>query len=165
VAKLALLTIWQFDLHASLPQAACADARADADRALELIRHWLRRIVRRQIVLQYCDSDFLAAEREFRRALELQPGSSDALRSYAWLALSDGRSDQALQLAQRAVSSDPFNAMNFAVLGSVRWAAGHFAEAEVAYRKAVELSPTLPGLQWTARKHIDIDTQGDRGGC
>jgi tetratricopeptide (TPR) repeat protein len=98
------------------------------------------------IVLQHCDNNLLAAEEEFRRALELQPRSSDALRSYAWLALADRRPDEALQLAQRAVSLDPLNAWNFAALGDVPWTAGRFAEAEVAYRKAVELNPAAAGL-------------------
>jgi serine/threonine-protein kinase len=97
-------------------------------------------------VLQYCDIDLLSAEREFRRALELQPGSSDALRSYAWLALASGRLDQALQLAQRAVSLDPLNPWNFAAIGDVSWTGGRWADAEAAYRRAVELGPTDAGL-------------------
>jgi tetratricopeptide (TPR) repeat protein len=88
----------------------------------------------------------LAAEAEFRRALELQPRSSDALRSYAWLALASGRLDQALQLAQRAASLDPLNPWNFSALGDEAWTAGRFAEAEAAYRKAVELGPSDGGL-------------------
>jgi TolB-like protein/DNA-binding winged helix-turn-helix (wHTH) protein/Tfp pilus assembly protein PilF len=152
-ARLALVTIWKFEptgwgssTRASAPQAACADARAAADRALELDSTLVVTHRAKGIVLQYCDSNLLAAEGEFRRALELQPRSSDALRSYAWLALADGRFDQALQLAQRAASLDPLNAWNFAVLGDVRWTAGHFAEAEVAYRTAVELNPAAAGL-------------------
>ncbi len=43
------------------------------------------------------------------------------------------------------MSLDPLNPWNFAVLGDVRLTAGHFAEAEVAYRK-VELNPTIAGL-------------------
>jgi tetratricopeptide (TPR) repeat protein len=68
------------------------------------------------------------------------------LRSYAWFALSDGRLDQALQLAQRAVSLDPLNAWNFTVLGSVHWSAGRFPEAEAMYRKALEVNSTASGL-------------------
>jgi serine/threonine-protein kinase len=150
---LALVTIWKFEptawgssMHASPTQAACAGARAAADRALELDSTLVQTHRAKGIVLQYCDNNLLAAEGEFRRALELQPRSSDALRSYAWLALADGRLDQALQLAQRAVSLDPLNPWNFAALGDVPWMAGRFAEAEAAYRQAVELGPTIAGL-------------------
>ncbi len=152
---LALVTIWKFDvarapglraIRAYPTQAACAGARAAADRALELDSTLVQSHRAKGIVLQYCDNNLLAAEGEFRRALELQPRSSDALRSYAWLALASGRLDQALQLAQRAVSLDPLNSWNFAALGDVGWTAGRFAEAEAAYRKAVELGPTTAGL-------------------
>src|SRR4051812_21315224 len=102
-ASLALVTTWQFDMRGSTNPATCADARAAADRALELDSTLIEAHRAKGTVLQYCDGDLSAAEVEFRRALELQPRSSDALRSYAWLALSDRRPDQALQLAQRCV--------------------------------------------------------------
>jgi TolB-like protein/DNA-binding winged helix-turn-helix (wHTH) protein/Tfp pilus assembly protein PilF len=152
---LALVTVWKFDaarapgLNATgaVPTpAACADARAAAERALELDSTLVQSHRAKAIVLQYCDNNSLAAEGEFRRALVLQPRSSDALRSYAWLALGSGRLDQALQLSQRAASLDPLNQWNFAVLGDVAQAAGDFAAAEAAYRKAVELGPATAGL-------------------
>ena len=150
---LALVTIWKYEptawgssIRTAPTQAACAAARAAADRALELDSRLVQSHRAKGIVLQYCDNNLLAAEGEFRRALELQPRSSDALRSYAWLALASGRLDQALQLAQRATSIDPLNPWNFAALGDVAWTAGRFAEAEGAYRKAVELGPSDAGL-------------------
>jgi TolB-like protein/DNA-binding winged helix-turn-helix (wHTH) protein len=150
---LALVTIWKFEptawgssMRGPPTQAACAEARAAADRALELDSTLVQSHRAKGIVLQHCDNKLLAAEGQFRRALELQPGSSDALRSYAWLALAGGRLDQALQLAQRAVSLDPLNSWNFAAVGDVSWTAGRFAEAEAAYRTAVELGPTTAGL-------------------
>jgi tetratricopeptide (TPR) repeat protein len=155
-ARLADLTIWKFDVartpgllatRTSPTKAACAAARAAADRALELDSTLVETHRAKGIVLQYCDSNWSAAEGEFRRALELQPGSSDALRSYAWLALADGRTGQAFELAQRALSLDPLNCWNFAALGDVHSATGRFAEAEAAYRKAVDLSPATAGLR------------------
>jgi serine/threonine-protein kinase len=152
---LALVTVWKFDVarapglrakRTTLPQAACTAARAAADRALELDSTLVQSHRAKGVVLQYCDKDLLAAEEEFRRALELQPRSSDAIRSYTWLALAGGRLDQAFELAQRAVALDPINQWNFAALGDVAQAAGRFAEAEAAYREAVELGPTVAGL-------------------
>jgi TolB-like protein/DNA-binding winged helix-turn-helix (wHTH) protein/Tfp pilus assembly protein PilF len=154
-AHLALVTVWKFDVarapgahatRASPTQAACADARAAADRALQLDSTLVEPHRAKGIVLQYCDNDSLASEGEFKRALELQPRSSDALRSYAWLALADGRPGQALQLAQRALALDPLNCWNFAALGDARWMVGRLAEAEAAYREAVDLAPTTAGL-------------------
>ncbi len=44
------------------------------------------------------------------------------------------------------MSLDPLNQWNFAVLGDVARTGARFAEAEAAYRKAVELGPTSAGL-------------------
>jgi transcriptional activator of cad operon len=154
-ARLALVTIWKFDV-ARLPgaratrafptDAACVGAHAAADRALRLDATLVAAHRAKAIVLQYCDSNWLAAEAEFRRALELQPASSDALRSYAWLALEAGRPAQAIQLAQHALSLDPLNAWTFAALGDALLTVGHIDDAEEAYRKAVELDPGTAGL-------------------
>jgi TolB-like protein/DNA-binding winged helix-turn-helix (wHTH) protein len=150
---LALVTIWKFEptawgnsMRAAPTPAACVDARTAADLALEFDSTLVQSHRAKGIVLQHCDNNLLAAEGEFRRALELQPGSSDALRSYAWLALASARLDQALQLAQRALSLDPLNQWNYAAVGDVYWTAGRFAEAGAAYRKAVELGPTTASL-------------------
>src|SRR5258708_38910630 len=116
-------TAWGSSMRASPTQAACVSAHAAADRALALDSTLVQSHRAKGIVLQYCDGNLLGAEGEFRRALELQPGSSDALRSYAWLALASGRLDQALQLAQRAASLDPLNAWNSAAQGDVYWTA------------------------------------------
>jgi transcriptional activator of cad operon len=145
-ANLALVTTWQFDMRGSPNPTMCTDARAAADRALELDSTLIEAHRAKGTVLHYCDGNLSAAEVEFRRALELQPRSSDALRSYAWLALSDRRPDQALQLAQRAVSLDPLNAWNFVVLGSVHWSVSRLPEAEAAYRKALEVNSTAAGV-------------------
>ncbi len=154
-ARLALVTIWKFDVarvpgaratRASPTDAACAAARTAADHALKLDATLVASHRAKGVVLQYCGGNWLAAETEFRRALELQPASSDALRSYAWLALAAGRPAQAIQLAQHALSLDPLNAWSFGALGDALLTAGRIADAEGAYRKAVELNSTTAGL-------------------
>jgi len=135
-AKLALLTIWQFDLHASLPQAACADARADADRALNSIRPLVERIVRRQL----CSNTAIAiswrrrgnsgghsncnpaAQMRYGPTLGSRSRMADLIRHFSW---------------RNARCLGSVNAMNLRV-GERTLGGGHFAEAEVAYRKAVE---------------------------
>jgi TolB-like protein/Tfp pilus assembly protein PilF len=97
-------------------------------------------------VLDFFDRDLKAADTEYRRALELDPGNDGALRWYAYLDFQYFRFDQALQLAQGAVSSDPLNSWNFHLLGWALTANGRFAEAKSAYRKALELNPTGAGL-------------------
>jgi TolB-like protein/Flp pilus assembly protein TadD len=97
-------------------------------------------------ILDFFDRDPKAAETEYRRALKLDPGNDTAVRWYAYLNFQYFRFDQALQLAQSAVSYDPLNAWNFHLLGWALAANGRLAEAKSAYRKALELNPTGAGL-------------------
>src|SRR5262249_32296922 len=91
------------------------------------------------IVLQICDGNFPAAEAEFNRALELHPNNPLALMSLAHLAYEMGRPDRAIEFAHRATASDPLNFWTFSALGDVSLNAGHAAEAEAAYRRAVNI--------------------------
>jgi transcriptional activator of cad operon len=145
-AQLALVTIWKFDMRSPPTAAACADARAAADQALKLNSRLAMAHRAVGVVFQFCDYNFTAAEAQFNQALELEVGGSDSLRSLTWLAIDAGRLDEALQLAQRAVSRDPLNAWDFAALGDASSRAGHLREAEAAYRKAVTVQPGTAGL-------------------
>jgi TolB-like protein len=145
-ALLALVEMWKFNLRAPPTPAACADARSAAQRAVKLNSRLEEAHRAMALVFQFCDFDFTAAEAELNRALEVVPGSDDALRSYSFLMNRVGRFDQALELAQRALSLDPLNPWNFVAVGTASWNLGHLADAEAAYRKAVELQPTSAGL-------------------
>ena len=106
-ALLALVEMWRFNLRAPPTLAACADARSAAQRAVKLNSRLDEAHRAMALVFQFCDFDFTAAEAELNRALEVVPGSDDALRSYSFLMNRVGRFDQALELAQRALSFDP----------------------------------------------------------
>lgn len=92
------------------------------------------------------DFNWNASEIEYDRALEINPRNADALRWKSYLALRLNRSDQALELAQRAVSYDPLNSWNFFAIAAALSAKGGFTESEAAYRKGLELNPTGVGL-------------------
>jgi eukaryotic-like serine/threonine-protein kinase len=81
------------------------------------------------------------ADREFRRALELNPGVSDVHVWYSVLLTGVGRLDEAEQHALRAVALDPRQVIWRAQLGQVYSIAGRFQEAIVAIMKARELDP------------------------
>jgi hypothetical protein len=58
---------------------------------------------------------------------------------------------------------------NFAAAGDASWRLGHLTDAEVAYRKAVELQPTSAGLHalfanvlLSARKPAEADAEAER---
>ena len=87
------------------------------------------------------DWDWRGAEASIRRALELEPQNPYVLRIAGVLAVNQGRFDEAAALDRRALVLDPLSAAGYHNLGRVLHAADHLAEAEAAFRKALELAP------------------------
>jgi TolB-like protein/DNA-binding winged helix-turn-helix (wHTH) protein/Tfp pilus assembly protein PilF len=85
--------------------------------------------------------EWVAAERELRRALELNPSDPDAHHVYSdWLAVM-GRVEESAAEMRRAGDLDPLWAQLRYELGAGLFAIGHYDEAIAAYRKALELDP------------------------
>jgi TolB-like protein/predicted Ser/Thr protein kinase len=93
-------------------------------------------------ILGELDWNWPAADRELRRALELDPNNSLLLWVMSGYALIGDRLDEALRLAERAVAVDPISYGSYLAMGDVQWRMGRLADAEASYRKATELSPT-----------------------
>jgi tetratricopeptide (TPR) repeat protein len=87
------------------------------------------------------DYDWPAAEREFQRALSLNPNYAPAHEFYSWYLISVGRSEKAIQEAERAVELDPLSAEIHSVLGFVLYFARRYDQAVVELHKTLELNP------------------------
>ena len=87
------------------------------------------------------DWDLSGAESSYARALELAPGSSSVLDGAAVLAYKLGRLQDSLDLYRSVLVQDPLSAAFWHNLGLAAHAAGLLAEAERAFRKAIELVP------------------------
>ena len=83
--------------------------------------------------------DWAGAEREFERALELNPGNSDAYDLYGRLCAGLERHDQAIALLERAQELDPLAHRLDIVTAMLR--AGRTSEALVRAQEAVEVDP------------------------
>jgi len=95
------------------------------------------------------DYDWPGAESEFRRALELSPGSAAVHSQHAWYHLVPRmRIGEAIDEAQQAVALDPLAPFARGVLGLVLVAARRYAQAAEECRRAVELAPGLWWLHW-----------------
>ena len=91
--------------------------------------------------LQSYQWEWKEAAESFRRALELAPHNSAALRGASFLAADLGRIDEALDLSRRAILDDPLSAQAFMVKAIVSYYAGLPDEALAAFQKAREFSP------------------------
>jgi serine/threonine protein kinase/tetratricopeptide (TPR) repeat protein len=92
------------------------------------------------------DWDLPRSEREFTRALELNPNSSYALRYYAQLLSAQARFGESLSLGEKAKRLDPRSgsaARNYALL---LYYNGDVAAAERALQESADLETNQPGL-------------------
>jgi serine/threonine-protein kinase len=87
------------------------------------------------------DYDWPAAEREFQRALSLNPNYAAAHEFYSWYLISVGRSEKAIQEAQRAVELDPLSAEIHSILGLDLYYSRRYDQAAVELHKTLELDP------------------------
>jgi eukaryotic-like serine/threonine-protein kinase len=103
------------------------------------------------VITTWGDWDWTVAEREWRRALDLNPNAANAHAYYAHFLFIVGRGEEAWAHSALALELDPFNAL-FHVLGSfVRYFARRYDEALSLVRKALSLQPEHPGalsVQW-----------------
>jgi len=96
------------------------------------------------------------AQREFTRALALQPQSSDALAALAQLEMSRGHSDQALAVVRDAAEHPKPNAFAFNLLGEL-YLSQHKADlAKAPINRAIELAPKW----WVPYRNLAIAKYG-----
>ena len=127
-------------------QQVLAEARYAAEQALRLDPKLSDAHLTMGQILNDIDWNWKAAEIEVNQALALDPGNADAFEKASDIALTQGRFDEALQLAQKAVTRDPLGAWKYGVVGNADKASGRLIEAEAAYRQALEKAPTMSQL-------------------
>src|SRR5207249_5272630 len=90
-------------------------------------------------IMAVCDFNWVGAEQEFKRALELTPNSADTHDLYGRMCLALGRNDEALVMERRAQELDPL--AHRADVARALLRAGRYDEALRAATHAVELDP------------------------
>jgi serine/threonine protein kinase/Tfp pilus assembly protein PilF len=107
---------------------AIDESDADAHLSLAIVAHWY-------------EWDWAAAERDFKRAIELNPGNSDAYGYYSWYLASMGRNDQAQAEAKRGQQADPLSLLANFGPGSISVFTRQWDQAIEQLRSAIELDP------------------------
>ena len=92
------------------------------------------------ILLQY-DWNWTAAEREFRRAIEIDPNYALGRSFLAWYLAAMGRFDESIAEDKRALELDPLSTAVNADLGWDLYFARRYDEAIDQLRKAIDLEP------------------------
>jgi serine/threonine-protein kinase len=106
----------------------------------------------------YYDWDWSGAEREFKLAIELNPGYATAHHWYSNLLSFLGRAEEAFAEIQRAQEIDPLSPMINEVVGWHRHLARRYDEAIKLQRQALELEPNF------APAHFGLGTSYEQVG-
>jgi TolB-like protein/DNA-binding winged helix-turn-helix (wHTH) protein/lipoprotein NlpI len=92
------------------------------------------------IELSY-DWDWSGAEGSGKRAADLAPGSAAVLRFQSSLYEVLGRTQESIEVQERAIAADPLRARSYTALASTLYELGQYQEAQTAIQKALELNP------------------------
>jgi DNA-binding winged helix-turn-helix (wHTH) protein/TolB-like protein/Flp pilus assembly protein TadD len=88
------------------------------------------------------DWDYISAEREFKRAIELDPNDATAYQFYGVYLLAVGQTDAAIAQTRRALQLDPLSILNNSQLARCLYLARRYDETIEQSRKTLELDST-----------------------
>jgi serine/threonine-protein kinase len=86
--------------------------------------------------------DWSGAEREYRRGLQLEPGSASGRTRFAWFLSWLGRDDEAVAEATRAIAENPTGPPENANLAAIHWVGRRYDDAITVARRAIEINPS-----------------------
>jgi serine/threonine protein kinase/tetratricopeptide (TPR) repeat protein len=132
-----------FGYDALPPREAMPKAKAAASKALELDPALGEAHVSLAFVLANYDWDFPAAEKEFKRGIELNPGYPSAHSLYAVHLTAMGRLEEAIVELHRALEFDPLSLIIRHYLARTLLYAHRDDEAIAEERKVLEMDPNF----------------------
>ena len=136
-----LLGDWQYAVMT--PKEALPKAKAAAAKALELDSALGEAHNSLAFCLDGFDWDFDSAGKEFRRAIELNPGYATAHHWYAWHLSLWGQYDDAIAEMRKAESLDPLSLIINADLAELLVLAHSYEESIRQSRKTIEMDPNF----------------------
>jgi TolB-like protein/Tfp pilus assembly protein PilF len=124
-----------------IPSVAMPQAKQYAQKALELDQSLPEAHLALARIYFFGDWDWIRADNEFKRALELNPGDSEAHRTYAAYLVAMGRQEEAMAHARRAQELDPLYVASQVTAGWVFYFSRQYDKAIEQCRKSLELDP------------------------
>ena len=143
------------------PKEAFPAAKAAAEKAIGFDGSLAEAHTSLASVRLYYDWDWQGAEREFKNAIEFNPGYSTAYQWYAEYLAFMGRYDESIAMGKRSMELDPLSPIIASNLAGFYWIAGQYETAIEEYRKTLEMDPNLGvartylGLTYAAVEQYD----------
>jgi TolB-like protein/Tfp pilus assembly protein PilF len=132
------------------PAEALEPMKRNAAKALELDPELAEAHAAMGACLAFHEWQWAAAEREFKRALELNPRYSTARLWYGLHLENMGRQAENLVQRRQGLADDPFNLVLNGSVGDALALLGRYDEAVGQYRKTIDLDPQFQ----IARNHL-----------
>jgi TolB-like protein/Tfp pilus assembly protein PilF len=109
-------------------------------------------------ILVYLGADWQRAEKEYLRAIVVNPNSAEAYHQYAHLLSFTDRADEAISMMNRAVDLEPVSRIISSCCGQVHYFARRYGEAASHLETAIELDPANAGpYSWLGMVHVQRD--------
>jgi TolB-like protein/Flp pilus assembly protein TadD len=132
------------------PKEAFPKARTAAQKALEIDSSLPQAYSALGWISLFYDWNWTAAERNFKKAISLNPGLDYAHWGYAAFLLNMGRLDEALQAHKKALEIDPLSLIMNANMSSLLRILDRYDEALEQLQKVLEMDPNF-GLAYYYR--------------
>jgi TolB-like protein/Tfp pilus assembly protein PilF len=126
------------------PRQVFPMAKDAALKALDLDEELAETHVALANIKSFYDWDWEGAEREFRRAIELNPGHANAHYHYAVRLYLQTRIDEALKIMRIALEADPLSLHTNIILSEALIFGRRYDEAIAALKKAINMDPNYP---------------------
>jgi tetratricopeptide (TPR) repeat protein len=126
-------------------------AREAAVRALQTDDELPEAHVALALILENYDWDWNSAEKEYRRAIELNPNYATAHHWYAEFLTWQGRFDEALRESESARRLDPLSLIIAADRGAILYFARQYDRSIEQFQNVLEMDPSF------GRAHLGID--------
>jgi TolB-like protein/DNA-binding winged helix-turn-helix (wHTH) protein/Tfp pilus assembly protein PilF len=128
-------------------------ARAAALRAVAIDANLAEAHTALALIVQNFDYDWQTAEKEFKRAIELNPNYATAHHWYAEHLMWQGRFDEALGESERARLLDPFSLIIAADNGVILYCSRQYDHAIEKFLAIREMDPTFAPAGWIRRSY------------
>jgi tetratricopeptide (TPR) repeat protein len=136
------------DVGSLSPTQAIPKARAAAMKALELDDTLAEAHTSLAFIKLNYDWDWSASEKEFKRAIELDPNSASAHHWYSHYLMAMGRIDESLAESKRALELDQFSLIINTHLGWHYIYAHQYDLAIEQLRKTIDMDPNYGMAHW-----------------
>lgn len=137
------------------PSEYMPNARAAALKALEIDDSLAEAHAALAVVAENYDWDFKRAEKEYRRAIELNPSYATAHQWYAECLSFEGRSDEALAESARALQLDPLSPIVAVDNGAALYFARRNQLAIQRFRTVLDIHSGFPRAQLIVGAYVE----------